>query len=77
MISDTGYPQKRIQIFKDDRWIDIEFKDLKKGDHFRSFEPDGKPIKGVYTIVEGPFFNDGVWGARVNPSNVKGGDGHD
>lgn len=36
---------RRTEIFKDGRWSTGVFKDLKKGDTFRMFEPTGEPVK--------------------------------
>ncbi len=34
-------------------WDEIPFEDIKKGDMFRSFEPDGTPVEGgcVFTAL--------------------------
>lgn len=37
---------RNTQIYKKGEWQDIDFTELKKGDLFRMFELDGKPVKG-------------------------------
>lgn len=36
---------RKTEIFKDDRWQIEVFKELKRGDTFRMFEPTGEPVK--------------------------------
>lgn len=44
-------------------WAPVEFMDLKKGDTYRMFEPDGTPV--VYKDTS-------VWIAIADPSIVEG-----
>ena len=36
---------RKVKIFKDEKWIDIEFENLKTGDKFRLFESTGEEVK--------------------------------
>lgn len=36
---------RTAQVLINDKWIDIEFKNIKEGDKFRLFEPDGTIVK--------------------------------
>jgi len=33
-----------VQSFKNGKWINIVFEDIKKGDIYRMFEPTGEPV---------------------------------
>lgn len=35
---------RKVQIYKNNKWRDIDFMQLKQGDKFRMFEPDGEPV---------------------------------
>jgi hypothetical protein len=35
---------RKVQILRNGEWIDSEFKEIKDGDVFRLFEPDGDPV---------------------------------
>lgn len=43
---------RRTQILKNNKWIDIEFKNLKSGDKFRIFESDGSIVKDKNDNIE-------------------------
>jgi hypothetical protein len=36
--------QQRFQVFKEEQWYDIKFSELKKGDKFRVFNPNGQLV---------------------------------
>lgn len=35
---------RKTEVFSNDIWSEVEFKDLKRGDRFRLFEPDGERV---------------------------------
>ena len=35
---------RKVEIFENGQWNEIEFKDLKLGNKFRLFEPDGERV---------------------------------
>jgi hypothetical protein len=54
--------QQRFQVFKEEQWYDISFSELKKGDKFRVFNPDGQLVTDENGNTE--FIASGV--VRVN-----------
>lgn len=62
---------RTVQIFKDMKWQDISFNDLKSGDKFRMFEPDGDPvintIDGTTEWVAGSdvYYEDGNYQIKI------------
>ena len=49
---------RKAQIFKNNKWIDIKFEDLKKDDKFRLFESDGESVKDKNGYTEFIAIND-------------------
>ena len=49
---------RTVQIFKDNAWVDEDFWNLKTGDRFKMFEPDGTPIQdeGQYFLATSDFY---------------------
>jgi hypothetical protein len=47
-------------------WAQVKFSDLRQGDVFRLFEPDGEPVEDgqEFTCCSDAYF-DGVWGVKV------------
>lgn len=43
---------RKVEIKDDDKWKEISFSELKKGDIFRLFESDGTPVKDLYNRTE-------------------------
>lgn len=43
--------KRRTQIFKDDDWRDAELIEVKAGDRFRMFEPNGSPVIGPHGTI--------------------------
>ena len=65
---------RKVEVFKDDVWKEIQFEDLKVGDKYRMFEPDGSPVVVIgdggkfegateWIVTKGPYKRekDGVW----------------
>lgn len=51
---------KKVEVFKDGEWIGIHFKDLKVGDKYRLFEPDGSRVVGTADNAPG-FIGSSEW----------------
>ena len=55
---------RTIEVFRDDEWKEVkEMYELRKGDSFRMFEPDGQPVitdKGetVFHAISEPYWSD-------------------
>lgn len=43
--------KRRAERFVDGQWIEVEFLDLKVGDKFRLYEPDGTPVDHDYEWI--------------------------
>lgn len=61
---------RKVEIYREDKWVEIIFKDLKVGDTFRMFEPGGARVEGLdyfagtneWVCTKGPYLNaEGVW----------------
>lgn len=63
---------RTIQILENEKWIDINFEDLKTGDVFRMFESTGEPVVGdkgldKWRVISTPYTTDvsGVYAIEV------------
>ena len=63
---------KSVYVFRNDVWVEAKFTDLKKGDIFRLFDPDGTPIVGskkqkefLATSEAYQRKSDGLWTVNV------------
>ena len=64
--------ERKIEVSRDDKWVEVQMKDIRKGEKFRMFEPDGKPVVGqgefkgktVFKAEEDPYEVDGTWGVK-------------
>ena len=59
---------RKVEVFKDDGWLEIQFKELEVDNKFRMFEPDGSPVIGLagvteWIVTKGPYrrTEDEVW----------------
>ncbi|MFD0050055.1 hypothetical protein ACFVHQ_12060 [Actinomycetes bacterium NPDC127524] len=60
---------KKFEIHKDGSYTESHYEQVKAGDHFRMFHPDGQPFlyedddKETYQAASHPYFDDelGVW----------------
>ncbi len=64
---------RKVEIFKDNSWVEIKFEDLEVGNKFRMFEPDdgspvidkGKEFEAIteWIVTKGPYkrSEDGAW----------------
>lgn len=43
---------RKVEIKNNEEWKEIEFSELKKGETFRMFEPDGEPVKDLNNRTE-------------------------
>jgi hypothetical protein len=43
---------RKVEIKNNNIWEEINFSELKKGDTFRMFEPDGEPVKDLNNKTE-------------------------
>ena len=43
---------RKVEVFKDNKWSEIQFVDLEVDDRFRMFEPDGSSVVGLEGITE-------------------------
>jgi hypothetical protein len=66
---------RRVQVKIDGQWTDTSMKDIKNGDVFRMFEPNGEEVIGTgllagdvnFVALEDAWCNDdGVWGADAD-----------
>jgi ABC-type dipeptide/oligopeptide/nickel transport system ATPase subunit len=64
---------RRVQRSVDAKWQDVLMQDLKSGDRFRMFEPDGTPVTSFdkenaseWVVHGAPFLSNGVWGVAVS-----------
>jgi hypothetical protein len=50
------------------QWVDVAFRDLKKGDVFRLFEPDGRLVDGdeEVTAASDAYETNGVWSIQCD-----------
>jgi hypothetical protein len=57
-----GEEKRRVEILRNEKWVDYEFMDLKNGDIFRLFESTGEPVDyGRPWIATGSAYsNNGV-----------------
>lgn len=50
------------EIYWSNKWIEVAFESLKKGDVFRVFEPDGKPVRDrgatVFVATSDAFYSE-------------------
>lgn len=37
-------PERKVEVWVNERWMKIDFSELVAGDRFRMFEPDGTPV---------------------------------
>ena len=58
---------RRVERVDGATYVPIEFEEIKKGDAFRMFEPDGTPVDGGRVIIaDGDAFFDGqTWGIQA------------
>ena len=42
---------RKVEILEHGQWVEVAFKDLKKGDLARMFEPDGQPVDGGEVVL--------------------------
>jgi hypothetical protein len=66
---------RTAQIFKDEQWVDIKPIDIKAGDRFRMFEPNGTPVIGPHGTTswiasKDAFVND-IGIVQVNNVGIK------
>ena len=57
---------RTVQVYDNGIWVDVEFKELNKGDRFKLFESTGEPVASPDGISE--------WIASSNPFTNKYGD---
>ena len=64
---------RKVEVFKDNEWLEIQFKELEVDNRFRMFEPDGSPVLGSagiteWVVTKGPYRRDedGVWTVEYN-----------
>ena len=77
---------RTTKIYEDGKWKRIEFKDLKKDDVFRLYEPDtnelviwkdenGNPIKGdtgtSRATTDAKKDKEGIWGIKCDPYEIE------
>lgn len=43
---------RKVEVFRDNGWSEIQFVDLAVDDKFRMFEPDRSPVVGLGGITE-------------------------
>lgn len=61
--------KRRVERLEaDGSWADVALKDIRKGDRFRMFEPDGSPVDGgvVSTALGDPYPTVRTWGVQVD-----------
>lgn len=55
---------RTIEVFRDDEWKEVqEMYELRRGDSFRLFEPDGEPVVGsngetIFHAISEPYWSD-------------------
>ena len=69
---------RKVEVFKDDGWSEIQFVDLEVDDKFRMFEPDGSPVIGLagateWLVTKGPRYHNK--GRTLEVECVAGGGG--
>jgi hypothetical protein len=59
---------RKVEVFRDKEWSEIQFKNLEVNDKFRMFDPDGTPVIGLggvteWAVTKGPYrrTEDEVW----------------
>ena len=68
---------RTVQVYKENTWQETELKEIRDGDLFRIFEPDGTPVKSKYGegefVADGDAFFDeslGVWSVETRKENT-------
>lgn len=56
---------RKIEIYKDNHWQEIDFHNLKTGDKFRMFEPSGEPVVGNKNDIEFVATSDTFWDEKL------------
>lgn len=67
---------RRVEVFKKNKWSEIEFTELKVGDIFRMFEPTGEFVTGIegeteWICTSDPFYINGVLAVNAEPMKKK------
>jgi len=63
--------KRKVEVFTDDGWEEIEFENLKVNDIFRMFESDGEPVEGekgshIFIAKSNPYLTEeDVWTIKV------------
>lgn len=58
----TTQDTRKVEKLADGTWHEVPFSELRKGDDFRLFEPDGEPVvdpdgKTIWRALSDPFIN--------------------
>jgi len=66
---------RKLQVFRNNEWIDSTMKDLKAGEKFRMFEPEGDPVifkeNSEFLVGADPKEKNGKWSIEIiDPESI-------
>jgi len=61
---------RKIEMLENEEWKEVQFQELKSGNVFRMFEPDGKPVVGAIDEFEGTTSWKVIRDPYLNEDNV-------
>lgn len=69
-------PTRTVHIFKDNKWIEVPFEELKVGDIYEMFESTGEPVlnddgSSLSIVIKAPYIQNGVLTIQDEPYNDK------
>lgn len=60
---------RKLEVFRNEAWVESTMKDLKAGEKFRMFEPEGDPVifkeTTEFTVDADPKQKNGKWSIEI------------